>query len=127
MTDNGLFVTQSGGSDYLLYTECFSVIHNTVKESFKDCLGYSVHVPSFGSAWGFNIGFKNGVPEYAMNSQKIDERICKIFNVKDVDDSPLKFYDGITHTRLFSLPKFVRKALKEETRVMSKDSRVFAY
>ena len=131
LTENGIFVTQSGGSDFLLHTECFTVIHNTIKASFDDCLGYSVHMPSFGCGWGFNIGFKNGIPKQMGNginiSNTIDEKICKTFNVKNVDDSPLKFYDGITHQRLFSLPKFLRKALKNETRVMSKDSKVFAH
>ena len=128
LTDNGIFVTQSGGSDYLLYTECFSAIHNTLKSAFKDVLGYSTHVPSFASEWGFNIAFKNGLPnDYSMDSNQIDAKICKRFNVDNIDNAPLRHYDGVTHMRLFALPKFVRKALKDETRIMTKESKVFAY
>jgi len=38
---------------------------------------------------------------------------------------PFHDYDGHRHRGLFSLPKVIRKALAEETKVMTKDTPVF--
>ena len=39
----------------------------------------------------------------------------------------LKMYDGITHNRMYALPKPVRKQLATDTRIMTKENPVFMY
>lgn len=85
--------------------------------------GYSVHVPSFTSEWGFNIATKEQastnlltMPADGVLDARIEDR-----GLMDA----LKWYDGITHTRMFSLGKAVRTSLAKETRVMTVENPLF--
>lgn len=49
MNPGGIFVTQSGPGSIMNYTECNTVIHNTLKHSFDHVVAYSSDVPSFGT------------------------------------------------------------------------------
>lgn len=53
----------------------------------------------------------------AKTNELIESRISK----------PLKFLDGVSHMGLFGLPKIVREALENETRVITVDNPVFMY
>ena len=40
-------------------------------------------------------------------------------------DGELRYYDGITHRGMFSLPKYMRAALAAETRTITRDDPIF--
>ncbi|MFW6287148.1 MAG: polyamine aminopropyltransferase [bacterium] len=58
LKDGGFVVVQST-SPYFA-TECFWIIHNTIKEAGFYTRPYHAYIPSFGD-WGFNIGRKNNM------------------------------------------------------------------
>jgi len=121
LTTNGIFVTQSGGGGLLTYKQCFTVIHNTMKVTFPKALGYVAEVPSFGSPWGFNMGLK-GRTELP-DEDEIDARINK--RLKDPD--ALRIYDGMAHQGMFGLPKYIRKDIEKETRVLTETQQYYIY
>lgn len=53
----GCFVTQSGPGSVMNATECFSVIYQTLKQSFQQVVPYTSDIPSFGCNWAFNMAF----------------------------------------------------------------------
>merc|ERR1719334_2764089 len=59
LNPNGVFVTQSGPFGVLCYTECFTVINNTLHSAFDTVVPYGAEIPSFGTPWGFNIAYKS--------------------------------------------------------------------
>jgi hypothetical protein len=48
LAPGGIFVTQAGPGAVFNCTECFSVIHNTLRQSFGVVVSYTVDIPSFG-------------------------------------------------------------------------------
>jgi len=121
LNPGGIFVTQSGGGGLLTYTQCFTVIHNTLRVSFPKALAYVAEVPSYGSPWGFNMGL-TGSTELP-DKEEIDARIDK--RVKDPD--ALRFYDGLAHQGMFGLPKYIRKDIEKETRVLTETQQYYIY
>lgn len=41
-------------------TECFTVIHKTLKSVFKEVAMMAADIPSFGCNWGFNMAVDTG-------------------------------------------------------------------
>jgi len=127
----GAFVTQSSGSGVLSLHECFTVIHKTLQSSFDCVFPYSVEIPSFGGAWGFNLaynkcdGHRRPLGDNISNwdPSEVDMAIEERIKV----ETPLFFYDGVSHRHEFSLPKYLREELAKESRVMTKASPVFMY
>lgn len=119
LNSGGIFVTQSGGAGLMTYMECFTVIHNTMKQSFQNVSAYMAEVPSFGSPWGFNLGFASdeGFPDQTEIDKRINERL------KDPKD--LRFYDGLAHHGLFGIPKYISMALEKETRILTKSQQYY--
>ncbi|MQF64744.1 spermidine synthase [SAR202 cluster bacterium AC-409-J13_OGT_754m] len=116
---DGILVTQSGPSGLLHYKECFSPIYRTLMTIFPDVRPYNIHIPAFGTMWGFSLAFaerqESEVFDYEAVDRKIEERII----------STLKAYDSVTHKHMFSLPLYLRNGLDEETRIVKDDNPVF--
>jgi len=121
LNPGGIFVTQSGGAGLLTYKDCFTVIHNTMKQSFPKVYGYSAEIPSFGSPWGFNLGFMS--TDMLDDPKKIDERLIKRLK----DPEALRFYDGVTHQGMFGLPKYIRKSFEKETRILTETQQYYVF
>ena len=131
LNDNGVVVTQSGpGAVYNAKEECFTVIHNTIKSVFPNVVPYTTDVPSFGCNWGFNMAIVNqqealeaeaATNVLEMPIKDIDQRI------KERIQTELKFLDGVSFKGLVGIPKNIREACLEETRVMTVDNPVFMY
>jgi len=121
LNTGGIFVTQSGGGGLLTYMECFTVIHNTMRVSFPQAHAYLAEIPSFGSPWGFNMGLKDcsKLPD----KDEINTRIKERMN----DPEALRFYDGLTHQGMFGLPKYIRKDLEKEKRILTEDQQYFSF
>jgi thermospermine synthase len=123
LAPGGLFVTQSGCGSTTDAQRCFTCVHSTMKAVFDDVWGYTAHVPSFSSEWGFNIACKE---KGAHNLQTI--AVDGVLDKRIADrglDTKLQWYDGVTHTRMFSLGKQVRKFLANEKRVMTVENPLF--
>ena len=131
---NGILVTQSGCASVRDAHMVWSPIHNTLKQVFDVVFGYTTCVPSFTSEWGFNIAtFNNsskssddnvvegkGLDLRRKGMEVVDARLAW----RGLHDS-LQFYDAISHARMFSTPKSLRKLLREETRVITVENPLF--
>jgi len=155
LNSNGVFVTQAGVAESVppehaiegeTDTSCYGPIQNTLATVFDCTVPYACNIPSFGSDWGFVMAF-NMPTESAKTKDEIidswtdisrivldkmiDSRITDIENArKDGNQGPkdaLRFYDGLTHRRIFALTKPLRQALKKEARIMTKENPIFMY
>ena len=115
LNPGGLIVTQSGPSGPLNYTEVFTAIHRTIGSVFPATAACQAHVPSFGLLWGFIIA---GDDINALPAQEIDQRIQQRVT------RDLRYYDGAAHSGMFTLPKYLRRGLAEESRLITKSQPV---
>lgn len=132
LAPNGLLVTQSGPCGLLSARDVFTPIYHTVETVFgKGCAwAYSSNVPSFLEDYGFSLAINS---EHGSDAQRAVERVLSDMSMIDEriteritgGHKTLKFYDGITHNRMFNLPKPIRLAMEREERVISKDNYVF--
>ena len=113
-----MLVTQSGPIGLLAIQECFTTIFNTLDSVFENSQAAQVHIPAFYTLWGFTLA--SDFPILDSNTPDlIDERLS------DRIRGPLKFYDGITHINMFTLPKFIRQSISQETRINRDQAPVF--
>lgn len=81
-------------------------IAKTLATSFKIVRAFQAIIPSFDLPWGFLLASKK-VDPLILSPDEINRKIRmrKLGN--------LKYYDGITHIGIFSLPKYLREDLKK--------------
>jgi len=114
LTDNGIICVQAGSAG-LTELLNFTAVNNTLKGVFPIVCPYQVDVPCFGGAWGFCLASLNLSP-VLLSPVEVDSRIS------DRSLTGLKFYDGLAHQGMFSLPKYLRDALsKQGRRITDKD------
>ncbi len=89
----------------------FSSIAKTLLEVFPIVRPYTANVPSFFTPWGFMLASKKTDP-LSLSSKYIDKKL-------DVLKDSLNFYDSETHLNLFSLPKNIRSAIKNQNRIIT--------
>ncbi len=117
----GLMVAQSGPTSPTNVKEVFTAIAHTMGQAFDHTSGYQVNVPSFGTMWGFIACGGADAPVVAdLPPGEIDARLAARVG------SPLRFYDGVAHRGIFSLPKYVRDAIAADTRTITKDNPLYA-
>ena len=117
LNPGGVLVTQSGPAGLTNCQECFSTIFNTLGGVFAHAAAAQVHVPAFETIWGFTIA--SDVPLFRVSENAIDETLAERVG-KD-----LKHYDAETHRGMFALPKYLRQALRAETRINRDAAPVF--
>lgn len=118
MNKNGLVVAQSGPTGPAFMEQCFSAVSNTMASVFQLVNVYEAFIPSFGTTWGFVIG-SNSLDSSKLSTHEIDARISSKIENK------LGFYDGVTHTGMFNIPKYLRESINKETRVITKSNPLF--
>ena len=91
---------------------------NTVGSVFPAMSAYEAFVPSFGATWGFVVGSLGSDPS-GLGPAEVDARLG------DRGIRGLRHYDGETHTGMFSLPKYLRAAMRAERRIITKDEPLF--
>jgi spermidine synthase len=84
----------------------------TVARVFPHVAPYQAFVPAFGTPWGFVLASKGAAPA-GLTPAAVDARLAQ--RVK----GELRFYDGLAHQHLFSLPVFLREAIAAGTRVIT--------
>lgn len=128
MNEGAMLVTQSGPGGHKTFEECFTVIHNTLKGSFNNVMPYLADIPSFGCRWAFNIAFNTSdIARSKMDETNIDAMIKTRLDCSKNIHKELRYYDGQTHLRMFHLPKYMRRRMESEKRIMTKENPIFMY
>ena len=114
----GLMVAQSGPTGPAFYEQCFSAVANTVGSVFSGVYLSEAFVPSFGTTWGFVIG-STGPDPTSLSVEETDSRIS------DRIEGELRFLDGIALRGMTSVPKYLRKAVDAEEKIITRDNPIF--
>ena len=118
LKESGMMAAQSGPTGPAFFSQCFSVVANTIRAVFPASYPYEAFTPSFGSTWGFVIG-SLGPDPVALSPRAVDSRLS------ERTDRDLRHFDGITHRGMFSLPRYLRRGLAEETRLITEAAPLF--
>ncbi len=116
LREGGVFVTQATSPTETTYTH--AVIYNTVKSVWRHAAYYHVYVKSFDSMWGFVIASDTRDPR-SLGPEEVDAFI------KDHVKGDNRFYDGVSHLHMFSVPKYLRRKIEEVKDVATLDNPVF--
>jgi spermidine synthase len=119
LTPDGLVALQSGSTSMIISLG-FIAVANTLRTAFPVVAPYQSEVPSFGGTWGFAVASQNLDPR-ELSPEEVDLRLSQRV------DKTLRFYDGLTHRGMFSIPKYLREAMAKEKRVITKDQPLFTY
>jgi len=119
LTSNGIICVQAGSA---AWTELlnFTAVNNTLKSVFPIVCPYQVDVPCFGGPWGFCLASLSLNP-VLLSATEIDNRI----SARQLKG--LKFYDGLTHQGMFSLPKHLRDELSRQARLITDNQPLYIY
>ena len=120
LNPGGIISVQAESAD-LTVLEGHLAILQTVASAFPVARAYHDHVPSFAEAWGFVVGVKPDaagltVDPAALSPAEVDELIA----TRGL--TGLRYYDGETHVRLFSRPKYERAAEARASRIITDDN-----
>jgi thermospermine synthase len=137
LAPGGLFVTQGGPGSVFNANECFACIYKTLGTVFRHVVPYTVDIPSFGSNWGFVLALNSDSPAGASldaaTGSNGTAKFLAAFPPSTFDEAleargltrTMRFFDGITATGIFAVPKTVRRICDEEDRIMTKETPVF--
>jgi len=119
LTSNGIICVQAGSA---AWTELlnFTAVNNTLKSVFPIVCPYQVDVPCFGGPWGFCLASLSLNP-VLLSATEIDNRL----SARQLKG--LKFYDGLTHQGMFSLPKHLRDELSRQARLITDNQPLYIY
>jgi len=119
LTDDGLISVQAGSA---ALTELLNLtaVYNTLQSVFPIVSVYKTDMPCFGGPWGFCLASRKH-DAGRLTPGEVDLRIS------ERSLTGLKFYDGLTHRNMFSLPKYIREALKKQDRVITDDDPLYLY
>ena len=112
LNPGGIMAAQSGPTGPAFYEQCFSAVANTVAAAFPAAVLSEAFIPSFGATWGFVIGAPDA-EALALPASEIDRRIAERIA------ADLRFYDGAAHIGMFAVPKFLRRAIASERRLIT--------
>jgi len=119
LTENGIVSVQAG-STALTELLNFSAVNHTLKSVFPIVCPYQVDVPCFGGPWGFCLASVNVNP-VLLSTAEVDNKI----SARSL--THLKFYDGLTHQGIFSLPKYLREELSKPGRLINDNQPLYIY
>jgi len=119
LTEEGLVALQSGSTSMVISLG-FIAVANTLRTAFSMVAPYQAEIPSFGGSWGFAVASQNLDPR-ELSPEEVDRRLSRRVN------KPLRFYDGLTHRGMFSIPKYLREEMAREKRIITKDQPLFTY
>lgn len=109
LSPQGILVVQAGNTS-INCVEQFAIIHRTISAVFKRVYPYAAFVTSFAADWGFVLASKE-LDLLDLTPHEVEARIESRIS------GSLSFYDGITHQRIFALPKHLREVLEHQTHV----------
>ncbi len=110
LNSNGIAVTQAASSA-AHNLNIFTSIAKTIGQVFPIVRPYIVNIPSFFTPWGFILASKETDPVH-LPLITIGKRLS---GIRD----KLSFYDSETHLNIFSLPKYIRDAVKKQHMIIT--------
>jgi len=116
---DGLVALQSGSTSMVISLG-FIAVANTLRTAFSVVAPYQAEIPSFGGSWGFAVASQNLDPR-ELFPEEVDRRLSRRVS------KPLRFYDGLTHRGIFSIPKYLREEMARDKRIITKDQPLFTY
>ncbi len=116
---DGLVALQSGSTSMVISLG-FIAVANTLRTAFSVVAPYQAEIPSFGGSWGFAVASQNLDPR-ELTPDEVDRRLSRRVS------KPLRFYDGLTHRGIFSIPKYLREEMARDKRIITKDQPLFTY
>jgi spermidine synthase len=119
LTANGIITVQAG-SAALTELLNFTSVNKTLKSVFPIVCPYQTDVPCFGGPWGFCLASLNLNP-VQLSPSEVDSRI----SARSL--THLRFYDGLTHQGIFSLPKHLREELSRQGRLITDNEPLYVY
>ncbi len=119
LTANGIISVQSGSASWTELTN-LSAVSSTLKSVFPIVRVYQTDIPSFGGPWGFCVAADKLDPA-ACSAAEMDQRIAE----RSLRN--LRFYDGITHQGVFSLPRHIRDELAQPGQLITDNAPLFTY
>jgi len=118
LNPGGALVTQGGPAGVTTYNLVFTAIHNTLAQVFDKVVSWKAAIPSYVDEWGFSIAADREFDVTSRTAEAVDQLITERIG----EATQLKWYDGEIHSGMFKLPKLIRKALLEESRVITEDN-----
>jgi spermidine synthase len=117
LTDRGTLTLQAGMTK-IGELPFYCSMARTLSAVFPLVAPYQSMIPCFGTPWGFIVAAKVGTPggeadPRALTVAEVDRR------VRERVRGELRFYDGLAHQHMFSLPKFLRDALASMGRAIT--------
>jgi len=119
LTPEGV-VSLQAGSTSMIVALGFTAVVNTLRTAFSVVAPYQTEIPAFGGTWGFCVASQTIDPR-ELSPEEIDRRISSRIG------KTLRFYDGITHRGIFSVPKYLREEMVREKRIITKDQPLFTH
>jgi spermidine synthase len=119
LTPNGLVGLQAGSTSMVI-SHGFAAVATTLGTAFPIVAPYQAEIPSFGGSWGFSVASTSLDPRQ-LSPEEVDRR------VSDRIDRELRFYDGLTHRGVFSIPKYLREEMAANKRIITRDEPLFTY
>lgn len=117
----GIFNLQAG-SGSILQIGFHSVLYRTLASIFPSVRAYYAFVPSFDVPWAFISAAKElSLDPLSISEEEVDRRIKQRIGKK------LDFYDGWTHQGLFRIPRYLRKILQNEKKIITNRKQVYFY
>ncbi len=113
LTDQGALTMQAGMTkvNEIFF---FTAVHRTLKEVFPVVAPYQSFISCYGTPWGFIFAGKGADPR-SLSPGTVNALIA------DRITGELLYWDGQTHQHAFALPKFIRRALESQERVITDD------
>jgi spermidine synthase len=112
LTPGGTLALQAGMTK-LGELDFYAAMTRTVAAVFPHVAPYQSFIPCFGTPWGFIVAGKRDDPR-GLSPATVDARVAE--RVKGL---PLRFYDGLTHQHMLSLPVFLREVIAGGVRVIT--------
>jgi spermidine synthase len=116
---DGLIAVQAGSASPTELLN-FTAVNNTLRSVFPVVVPYTAYVPCFGGPWGFCLASRHNDPS-GFSPEEIDKKMAVRF-IKT-----RKFYDGLTHRNMFSLPRYIREAMAGQKRIITDRRPLYLY
>jgi spermidine synthase len=111
LTPHGTLALQAGMTK-LGELDFYAAMNRTLQAVFPFVRAYQSFIPCFGTPWGFAVAGKQDDPE-ALAPASVDRRLAE----RGV--GPMRFYDGLAHQHMLSLPVFLRKVIADCPRIIT--------
>lgn len=112
LTERGVMTMQAGMTkvNEIFF---FGAVNRTLREVFPVVAPYQGFISCFGTPWGFILASKGDDPRQ-QSAADVDRLITA-----RLDPAQLGYWDGQAHLHSFNLPKFLRRAIEGNDRVIT--------